>query len=150
MQLMKQVLTASVLAFFAATQAYGEQRFTKDGDVVYDSLTGLSWYKKSADDGMYYNWYQASSYANGIGFRLPRQNELDSLRGEGWDSGLFGTTQCHWSANQGPDLSLPYPGALDDPTSAYVVCIDDSTVYTWYRRANYGKNTILVVRAARN
>jgi hypothetical protein len=62
-----------------------EPRFTDNGDVVTDNLTGLMWTKNANLPGGTTNWQQALDYANNLtlaghsDWRLPNRKELYSL-----------------------------------------------------------------------
>jgi uncharacterized repeat protein (TIGR01451 family) len=62
-----------------------EPRFTDNGDVVTDNLTGLMWTKNANLPGRTTNWQQALDYANNLtltghsDWRLPNRKELHSL-----------------------------------------------------------------------
>jgi len=110
-----------------------EPRFTDNGDVVTDNLTGLMWTKNANLAGGTTNWQQALDYANNLtlagysDWRLPNRKELYSLQDfSRYDPALpaghpFTNVQAYfyWSST-----TSAYP-----PDGAWVIHMYDGRVY---------------------
>jgi len=78
----KRVISVIVIGLVVPTMVWAE-RFKKNGDLVYDSKTELTW--QSSPSSQKFNWSDAQNYCNNLSYggqsdwRLPNIYELKSL-----------------------------------------------------------------------
>jgi len=88
---MKRILVLVCLVLFigsfvSAEYATAEDRFVKNNNgTITDTQTGMMW--ADQDNGVNINWYGATSYCGGGGWRMPTIDELRTLH----SSGVYGS-----------------------------------------------------------
>ncbi len=84
MLILKKILLCSLFILIAGENVFSNENFEKDGDVVYDTITTLSWSDKSYTKSSF-TFYEANEYCENLvinefnDWRLPSSKELATI-----------------------------------------------------------------------